>query len=503
MPAPASDSSPTPQIRFVDTTLRDGQESLWATAMRTGMILPIASRMDEAGFEAIEIIATTNFKKQIRDLKENPWERIRLVADKIKKTPLRAVRNRYMAAFQITPASISDLWLERMLANGVREIRLSDPSNNPAYWKEILSSANKTGLKTIINLIFSTSPRHTDAYYAEKTRAAADLNPYRICFKDPGGLLTPEHTRQLVPIILENSSGIPVELHTHCNTGLGPLCCLEAVKLGIRSLNTALPPLANGSSNPSLFNVTKNLQAMNCRPVIDAVLLQPVSEHFESIARREGLPIGVPLEYEVAHGLHQVPGGMVSNFRYQLRKAGMEHRLPEVLDEIGRVRADLGYPIMVTPYSQFVGVQATMNVIVGERYKAVSDEVIQYALGFWGQEESTAMNTSIKDKILDRPRAQELAGWRPPQQSLNELREQLGGPGVSDDDLLLRYFSSQEDVAAMKATAVAKPYSCEPPLLKLLESLLKQEERRQIYIRAGRATIRLERKNPRLTAETT
>lgn len=500
MPAPASDSSSNPQIRFVDTTLRDGQESLWATAMRTGMILPIASRMDEAGFEAIEIIATTNFKKQIRDLKENPWERIRLVADKIKKTPLRAVRNRYMAAFQITPASISDLWLERMLANGVREIRLSDPSNNPAYWKEILSSANKAGLKTIINLIFSTSPRHTDAYYAEKTRAAAELNPYRICFKDPGGLLTPEHTRQLVPIILENSSGIPLELHTHCNTGLGPLCCLEAVELGIRSLNTALPPLANGSSNPSLFNVTKNLQAINCRPVIDAALLQPVSEHFESIARREGLPIGVPLEYEVAHGLHQVPGGMVSNFRYQLRKAGMEHRLPEVLDEIGRVRAELGYPIMVTPYSQFVGVQATMNVIVGERYKAVSDEVIQYALGFWGQEETTAMNTSIKDKILDRPRAQELAEWRPPQQSLNELREQLGGPGVSDDDLLLRYFSSQEDVAAMKAAAVPKPYSGAHPLLNLLESLLKQEERRQIYVRAGRTSIRLEKKTPRPNA---
>ena len=502
MPAPASDSSSNPQIRFVDTTLRDGQESLWATAMRTGMILPIASRMDEAGFEAIEIIATTNFKKQIRDLKENPWERIRLVADKIKKTPLRAVRNRYMAAFQITPASISDLWLERMLANGVREIRLSDPSNNPAYWKEILSSANKAGLKTIINLIFSTSPRHTDAYYAEKMRAAAELNPYRICFKDPGGLLTPEHTRQLVPIILENSSGIPVELHTHCNTGLGPLCCLEAVELGIRSLNTALPPLANGSSNPSLFNVTKNLQAINCRPVIDAALLQPVSEHFESIARREGLPIGAPLEYEVAHGLHQVPGGMVSNFRYQLRKAGMEHRLPEVLDEIGRVRAELGYPIMVTPYSQFVGVQATMNVIVGERYKAVSDEVIQYALGFWGQEESTAMDTNIKDKILDRPRAQELAEWRAPQQSLNELREQLGGPGVSDDDLLLRYFSSQEDVAALKVVGPPKTYTgIKHPLLTLLELLTKQDHRRQIYIRSGKASIRLERRAQRPVAE--
>jgi oxaloacetate decarboxylase alpha subunit len=332
-------------------------------------------------------------------------------------------------------------------------------------------------------------------------RAAANLKPYRSCFKDPGGLLTPEHTRELVPIILKNSGGIPVELHTHCNTGLGPLCCLEAADLGIRSLNTALPPLANGSSNPSLFNVTKNLQAINYRAIIDEAVLQPVSEHFESIARREGLPIGVPLEYEVAHGLHQVPGGMISNFRYQLRKAGMEHRLPEVLDEIGLVRAEFGYPIMVTPYSQFVGVQATMNVIAGERYKIVADEVIQYALGIWGEEESNSMDTNVKDKILNRPRARELAEWVPPQPSLQKLRELLGGPGISDDELLLRYFSSQEDVAAMKASPVPKPYSYAPPLLRLLESLLKQEEQRQIiYIRAGEATIRLEKKTPRPVA---
>ena len=484
-----------PEIRFVDTTLRDGQESLWATAMRTGMILPIASRMDEAGFEAIEIIATTNFKKQIRDLKENPWERLRLVADKIKKTPLRAIRNRYMAAFQITPAAISDLWLERVLANGVREIRLSDPSNNPVYWERILSSANRTGLKTIINLIFSISPRHTAAYYAEKTRAAAALKPYRICFKDPGGLLTLEQTRALVPVILENSRNIPVELHTHCNTGLGPLCCLEAAKLGIQSLNTALPPLANGASNPSLFNVSKNLRAINYTPVVNEGLLPPVSEHFESIAKYERLPIGMPLAYDVAHGMHQVPGGMVSNFRYQLRRAGMEHRLAEVLEEIGRVRAELGYPIMVTPYSQFVGVQATMNIIFGERYKEVPDEVIQYALGFWGKEEASLLEPNVKDRILSRPRAKELAAREPPCLSLKKLREQLAGSGVSDDDLLLRYFSSAEDVAAMKAAGPPMTsFGVRHPLLTLLETLTKQDPRRQIYIQTKGASLRLEKR---------
>ena len=489
--------SPATEIRFVDTTLRDGQESLWATGMRTGMILPIAAQMDEAGFEAIEIIATTNFKKQIRDLKENPWERIRLIAQKIKKTPLRAVRNRYMAAFQITPTSISDLWLERMFANGVREIRLSDPSNNAQHWQKTASSASKVGLKTIVNLIFSISPRHTVAYYAEKTRQAAKLKPYRICLKDPSGLLTPEDTQKLVPIILKNSDGIPLELHTHCNTGLGPLCCLDAVKLGIRSLNTALPPLANGSSNPSLFNVTKNLCAIKYEPVVNEALLQPITNHFEAIAKREGLPIGIPLEYAVTHAIHQVPGGMISNFRYQLGKAGMEHRLPEVLEEIGRVRAEFGYPIMVTPYSQFVGVQATTNVVLGERYKEVSDEVMQYALGFWGEEESAAIDTNVRDKILNRPRAKELAEWKPPQPSLKKFREQLGGAGVSDDELLLRYFSSENDVAAMKAAGPPKIYfSVKNSLLPLIESLSKQDNRRKIYIRTGEVSIRLEKRAP-------
>jgi oxaloacetate decarboxylase alpha subunit len=482
-------------VRFVDTTLRDGQESLWATGMRTGMILPIAARMDEAGFEAVEVIATTNFKKQIRDLKENPWERIRLIAKRIKRTPLRAVRNRYMAAFQITPNSISDLWVERLAANGVQEIRLSDPSNTSVYWKEILESASRAGLKTIINLIFSISPRHSDDYYARITREAAKLNPYRLCLKDPGGLLTPERARTLVPVVLKNSSGIPIELHAHCNTGLGPLYSLEAVQHGIRSLNTALPPLANGSSNPSLFNVARNLRALRYEPVVNKGLLKAVSEHFEAIARRERLPIGAPLEYSQFHFVHQVPGGMISNFRYQLSKAGMEERLPEVLEEIGRVRAELGYPIMVTPYSQFVGVQATMNVILGERYKEIPDEVIQYALGLWGAEESSSIEPNIKDKILGRPRAQELARWIPPQPSVKKFRDRLGGAGVSDDDLLLRYLSSEEDVEAMKAAGRSKnSFSVKHPVIMLLESLLERNERRQIYVQTKNMRLRLEKR---------
>src|SRR5919109_8958 len=309
-------------IEFVDTTLRDGQQSLWAISMKTGMALPIVAQLDQAGFDAVEIVSAAFFKKCVRELREDPIERIRLVSQRMLNTPLRAIRSRYMAAFHITPTSVSRLWLERIKANGVKEIRLSDPSNNPVYWREILLTASEVGLRTIVNLIFSISPRHTDEYYVEKACAAAKLRPYRICLKDPGGLLTPERTRALVPLILKNSDNIPVELHTHCNTGLGPLCCLEAIELGVRIINTAIPPLANGSSNPSIFNVAKNARALGYEPRIDETALQPVSEHFTLIARREGLPLGSPVEYDAYHPIHQVPGGMISNFRHQLSKAG-------------------------------------------------------------------------------------------------------------------------------------------------------------------------------------
>ena len=186
--------------------------------------------------------------------------------------------------------------------------------------------------------------------------------------------------------MFQSANGIEIELHTHCTTGLGPLCCLEAVKLGIKIVNTALPPLADGSSNPSLFNVAKNLRALGYKTLIDEELLKPVSDHFTIIAKREGFPIGAPVEYDYSQYQHQVPGGMISNLRHQLRKVGLEQKIDQALEETMQVRAELGYPIMVTPLSQFVGSQAAINVIVGERYKEVTDQIIQYALGYWGRE---------------------------------------------------------------------------------------------------------------------
>ena len=264
------------EVRFVDTTLRDGHQSLWAEGMTTGMMLPILDRMDNAGFEAVELLSASHLKKCVRELKEDPWERIRLVTQRLKKTPARLIAGR-VSSFEFTPLSIYQLFLERMAANGVKQIRISDEWNDLSSWQRKVRSARQAGLYCVVNLIYSVSPKHTDEYYAQKTREAATLGVPRLCLKDPGGLLTPERTQTLVPLIFENSNGIPLELHTHCTTGLGPLCCLEAIKLGVKTINTAIPPLADASSNPSVFNVAKNARALGYTPAIDEESLRPVS----------------------------------------------------------------------------------------------------------------------------------------------------------------------------------------------------------------------------------
>jgi oxaloacetate decarboxylase alpha subunit len=483
----------TEGIKFVDTTIRDGHQSLWAENMTTGMMLPVAERMDRAGFDAIELISSSHLKKCVRELKEDPWARVRLMSQRITHTPLRLNAGRF-SAFDITPKSMYRLFMERMAANGIREARISEEWNDLEGWKWKTQVAKDVGINPVVNLIYSVSPKHTDDYFAQRTRDAASLKVNRLCLKDPGGLLTPERVKTLVPIIFQNANGIPVELHTHCTTGLGPLCCLEAVKLGIKIVNTALPPLADGSSNPSLFNVAKNLRALGYKSLIDEELLKPVSDHFTYIAKREGFPIGAPVEYDYSQYQHQVPGGMISNLRHQLRKVGMEQKIDQALEETMRVRAELGYPIMVTPLSQFVGSQAAINVIVGQRYKEVTDQIIQYALGYWGGEGAELMDADIKEKILNRPRAKEWAEWQPPEPTVQEIRKKMNAERVSDEELLLRWNLNVEEIEAVKAAGAPKEYiTTRQPLVSLLDALTKRSEYRQIVVQKGKMVISLQK----------
>jgi oxaloacetate decarboxylase alpha subunit len=461
------------KIAFVDTTLRDGHQSLWAERMTTGMMLPVAEQIDRAGFDAIELLSPSHLSKCVVELREDPFDRIRMMAQRVRNTPLR-LNSGGLNLFGVDQPAMYQLFWNLMAANGVRETRISDSWNNPEIWKARASAARNAGVAPIINVTYSISPRHTDDYYTQCTRNAAQLAPYRICLKDPGGLLTPERTRILVPLMLAHSQGIPIEFHSHCTTGLGPLCCLEAVQQGIRIVNTAIPPLADDASLPSVFNVAKNLRALDYDAAIDDESLRPVAKHFTIIAQREGFPIGAPVEYDQAQYRHQVPGGMISNLSHQLRQVGSEDRLQMALEEAVHVRADFGYPIMVTPLSQFVGSQAAINVMIGERYKQVTDQIILYALGYHGNDAIGLMDPEVRAKILDRPRARELEAVERPVLSLSEIRRDLGGELLSDEDLLLRWLVRKEDIAAMRAAPSIAPYLTDTTPLETLVSDLSQ-----------------------------
>ena len=484
------------EVSFVNTTFRDGHMSLWSERMTTGMILPVAALADRAGFVGMEIISTSIFKKCVRELREDPWERIRLVAQKAPKTPLASMMARSISAFQLTPRSVLKLWVERLAANGIKRLQLMDPANDMvSLTPYLLSAAQNAGIEVVLAVVYSLSPKHSDEYFAQKVRAARALKPNRIYLKDPAGLLTPERVQTLVPLFLKNADGIPVELHSHCTTGLAPLCYLEAIKLGIETVHTAIPPLANGSSNPSLCNIVNNVRALGYTAVIDESVIKPIEEHLMFIAKREGLPAGAPLEYDHAQFMHQVPGGVISNLKYQLAQLRMEERLDEVLDEIVQVRADLGYPIMVTPFSQFVVSQAAINVMLGNRYREVTDEVIQYALGFWGDEQLSSMDREVKAKILDRPRARELARWTPPEPTLKEVRGRVGAGGISDDEFLLRCFLRPEEIATMRAAGPPKEYlTARHPVANLLQQLTLRPSSRFIRIQKRGFSITLQQR---------
>jgi oxaloacetate decarboxylase alpha subunit len=234
---------------------------------------------------------------------------------------------------------------------------------------------------------------------------------------------------------------------------------------------------------------------MGFKTMIDEDPLHPIARHFTACAKQENLPIGKTPEYDYSQYVHQIPGGMISNLRYQLQRVGMEGKIDQTLEEAALVRAEFGYPIMVTPLSQFVGSQAAINVIVGERYKQVTDQTIEYAMGIWGKEGAALMDPDVKQKILDRPRAQEIAERRHPTDSLEDLRRKYGGRGVSDEELLLRFFTSKEDVERMYAAGPPRVFSSNGnPLLNLLKELTQNPQRNSVYIRKQDLSLRLEKR---------
>ena len=475
------------KIYFVDTTIRDGQASLWAMNMRTKHMLAVMPYLDAAGFDSIEFIATgSRLKKFVRDLKENPWEWIDQGAKAAKATPLRwhgGIGGPSMSG-QVSP-EIGELLIAKAVERGISQTRTGNNWNDFSVVAKEVERFTHLGMRTVVNVMYSVSPRHTDEYFVRKAKEAAATRPFRLCFKDISGLLTPERTRELMLKMMAVTGDIAWEFHGHCNNGLGPLNALEAAKAGATYLHTAIPPLANASSQPSIYNLARNLRELDFDPQIDEEVLRPATEYLEFIAKREGFEIGRPYEYDQRVYRHQIPGGMISNFMYQLKAAGNENRIDEVLEETARVRADFGYPIMVTPLSQYVGTQAAINVIVGERYRQVTDRTIEYALGRHGGEEAlNAMDPDVRDVILDRPRAKELTLTEPQDLTVAQARTKYGD--IPDEDLILRAIVGDDAVDVVGSFEALRPrHSTSTPLVQLITELAERDEHRSVLISKG------------------
>jgi pyruvate/oxaloacetate carboxyltransferase len=430
------------KVHFVDQTIRDAQQSLWGLMMRTDHIAPIAAMMDKVGYLAVATVGPQAFTIQVRNHHEDPWERIRVLSGLMPGTCLRgSYQTASLSSFDLsTPRDVISLWIKRSVANGMRSFWICDYQENMERFRYFAQIAKAEGAEVVTSLMYTSSPMHTDAHWVEKTRLIADAKDCvdRIMVSDESGVITPERTRELISLVQRNCEGIPLEFHCHCNSGLAPLCYLEAIQAGVTTVHTAVAPLANGTSLPATETVLKNLRHLGYESDLDEDALAAVSAHFLEIAEREGLPVGRPMEYDVFHFEHQVPGGMMTNLSRQLREVKMEHRLDEILEEVVRVRREYGYPVMATPYSQIVGAQAFENVVSGERYKKVMDESIKYLLGYYG-EPAFPPDLELMDKVMSLPRTRAFLDWKPEGylKSIEELRREIG-PDLSDDDLLLK-----------------------------------------------------------------
>ena len=449
------------EISFVDQTLRDAQQSLWGFMMRTDHMTPIAEMMDKVGYRAIATVGSQAFTVQVRNLNEDPWERIRILSKLITRTPVRgSYQIGSLSSFDLsTPRDIITLWIKRSVANGIKSFWICDYQYEMEKFVYFARIAKAEGAEVVPALMYTSSPAHTNEYWARKTRLLAEAKEYvdRIMIEDASGVITPEGTRELVSTVQENCEGLPLEFHSHCNSGLAPLCYLEAIQSGVTTVHTAVAPLANGTSLPATETILRNARRLGYSADLNEEALETVSSHFRNIAEKEGFPIGAPMEYDLFHFEHQVPGGMMTNLTRQLREVGMEHRLDEILEEVVLVRKEFGYPVMATPYSQIVGAQAIENVISGERYKQITDEVIKYVLGYYG-EPVVSIAPNVMDRVMSLPRAKQFENWKPGayDKSVEELRREIG-PKLSDDDLLLKILIPGKPVKGAETKKTATP----------------------------------------------
>ncbi len=374
------------QVAITDTTLRDAHQSLIATRMRTRDMLPIAEKLDSVGFFSLEVWGGATFDVCIRFLNEDPWDRLRSLAEEIRETPLQMLlRGQNLVGYRHYPDDIVIKFVEKSAENGIEIFRVFDALNDIRNMEVSIRTAKKTGAHVQGTISYTISPVHTIETFVTNARELASLECDSICIKDMAGLISPHAAYDLVKAI-KSEVGLPVDLHSHSTSGMAPMSYMAACKAGVDILDTAFSPFAGGTSQPPTETVVAGLDGTPYDTGLDLALLTEIKEYFDGVKEKYmGILDPVSEKIDTSVLIHQIPGGMLSNLVSQLKEQNAMDRYDDVLKEMPKVRKDLGYPPLVTPTSQIVGTQAVLNVLMGERYKVIPKEVRDYVRGIYGK----------------------------------------------------------------------------------------------------------------------
>lgn len=373
-------------VKIIDTTFRDAHQSLMATRIRISDMLPICSKMDKVGFFAMEVWGGATFDVCIRYLAEDPWQRLRLLKEHLPNTKLlMLLRGQNIVGYRNYPDDVVEKFIKLAKKNGVDIFRIFDALNDIRNMEKSIKTAKDIGSLVQGSISYTTSPVHTIKKFVEFAHQLEEMGCDFICIKDMAGLISPKVAFDLVKA-LKKAIKIPIDLHTHCTSGMGPISYFSAIEAGVDIIDTAISVFGGGSSQPATENMVASLKDNPRTTGLDLQKLVEISYYFLELKKKYKKfisPIAEMTDTTVA--IHQIPGGMLSNLHSQLKEQNALEKYQEVLNETPRVREDLGYPPLVTPTSQIVGIQAVMNVLAGERYLQVSKEVKDYCLGYYGR----------------------------------------------------------------------------------------------------------------------
>ncbi|MDO8987824.1 MAG: pyruvate carboxylase subunit B, partial [Coriobacteriia bacterium] len=388
-------------IHITDTTLRDAHQSLWATRMQMADMLPILPKMDSVGYWSLEVWGGATFDAALRFLDENPWERLRIIKQHCPNTPLQMLlRGQNLVGYHHYSDEIVTRFVHASKRNGIDVFRIFDALNDIRNVEVSAAAVKECGGHFEGAISYTVSPVHTLDSYLEYAQELKDIGADTICIKDMAGMLTPFRTEKMVRALKEQI-GLPVHVHCHYIGGMAPMNYLKAAEAGAEILDTAVVALAFGNSQPAVEMIVAALKESEYDTGIDLALLFEIAEYWEAVRSRKGLKRGITTLLSMEVFSHQVPGGMMSNLvsQLELQKAG--DRLSDVLAEIPRVRAEVGYPPLVTPMSQIVGTQAVINVLTGKRWAVIPQEMRDYVRGLYGKAPGT-MDKEIVAKVLGK-----------------------------------------------------------------------------------------------------